>query len=221
MSGIAGPKQSVCGIYVVTDASGTLGRDHSAIASSAVAGGAYVVQLRDMMLTDRELMEVAKTIRELTSGTDTLFIVNNRADIALAADADGVHLGQDDLTVGAARQILGSDAIIGVSTGGVEEAVQAEADGASYVAIGPIFATATKTDAGDSVGLDAITEIKRAVKVPVVAIGGITQANIKSVAKAGADAAAVVSAVAGAPDMTKAVYELIKAFNSGRKRVSL
>jgi len=213
MSGLSG--RTMNGIYVVTD--GRLGakRDHIAIAAAAVSGGAAFVQLRESNLPDKNLLEIAQQIRNLTLGTNTLFIINNRLDIAIACDADGVHVGQSDIPAKTARTLLGPDKIIGVSTGSVEEALKAEADGADYVAIGPVFTTLTKLDAGSAVGLEAITQVKHAVKVPVVAIGGISAENIRLVAQAGADSAAVVSAVTGTVDMTEAVKVLLKEFLSG------
>jgi thiamine-phosphate pyrophosphorylase len=203
------------GIYVVTDRELCPGRSHLDIAMAAVEAGACCVQLRDKSLGGRNLVELAKSIRCAVMGTKVKFIVNDRLDVALAVGADGVHLGQDDIPVSSARAVMGQTAIVGVSVGSVEEAVQGENDGASYVAVGPIFATATKSDAGNPVGLETITAVKNAVSVPVVAIGGIGVDNIASVAKAGADAAAVVSAVVCAPDMVEAVRALSREFEKG------
>jgi thiamine-phosphate pyrophosphorylase len=207
--------RQIRGIYVVTDDRGAPGRDHEAIAAAAARGGASCVQLREKNLSDRELLELARKMKSVTLGSCTLFIINDRLDIALACGSDGAHVGQDDIPARTAREILGPDAIVGVSAGSPEEAIRAEADGATYVAIGPVFATATKPDAGAAVGLEAVTQIKRAVKIPVVAIGGISLANIASVAAAGADAAAVASAIVGAPDMAEAVRALAREFSRG------
>ena len=205
------------GIYVVTDGRAGPGRDHVAIAAAAVAGGACIIQLREKDVPDRQLLEIACAILSLTQEAGALFIINNRPDIALACAADGVHVGQDDLPIGSVRKILGPDAIIGASTANAEEAARAEAEGASYVAVSPVFSTMTKEDAGEGVGLEVITQIRRAVSIPVAAIGGISLANIASVAAAGADSAAVVSAVTGAPDMKEAVRALAAEFARGRK----
>lgn len=215
MSGLSGRMMN--GVYVVTD--GRLGakRDHTAIAAAAVSGGAAFVQLRESGLPDKNLLEIAQQIRNLTLGTNTLFIINNRLDIAIACNADGVHVGQSDIPAEVARTLLGPDKLIGVSTGSVEEAIKAEADGADYVAIGPVFATPTKLDAGSAVGLEAVTRVRSAVKSPVVAIGGISAENIRLIAQAGADSAAVVSAVTGAADMVEAVKVLSEEFWSGYK----
>lgn len=203
------------GIYVVTDRDLYPSRSHLDVALAAVEAGACCVQLRDKSLCGRDLVEVAKSIRCAVIGSRVKFIVNDRMDVALAVGADGVHLGQDDIPVSSARAVMGGDTIIGVSVASVEEAVRGENDGASYVAVGPIFATATKSDAGAPVGLDMITAVKQAVDVPVVAIGGINIGNIALVAQAGADAAAVVSAVVCAPDMKEAVIALSREFEKG------
>lgn len=209
--------RKIFGVYVVTDGEISPGRTHVEMAEAAVAGGASCVQLREKKMPDREMLRVANKMRDVTWGTKTLFIVNNRLDIALACGADGLHVGQDDLPLGVVREIVGPDMIVGVSTGTVEEALRAEAEGADYVAIGPIYETATKSDAGAAVGLQAITDIRHAVGVPVVAIGGIGMGNIASVAAAGADSAVVVSAVVCASDMAGSARELAVEFERGRK----
>jgi len=203
------------GIYVITDKDLCPGRSHLDIALAAVEAGACCVQLRDKSLCGRELVETARSIRCAVMSGRVKFIVNDRMDVALAVGADGVHLGQDDIPVSSARAVMGEDAIIGVSVASVEEAVRGENDGASYVAVGSVFATATKTDAGVPVGLEMITAVKQAVGVPVVAIGGINIENVALVAQAGADAAAVVSAMVCAPDMREAVVELSREFEKG------
>ncbi|MBI2844164.1 MAG: thiamine phosphate synthase [Armatimonadetes bacterium] len=212
-----GAKNGVAGIYVVTDSVIAPGRSHTAIAEAAVAGGAACVQLREKRLPDYELLSVAFELRKVTQGSSALFIVNDRPDIAALCGADGVHVGQSDAGASEARNILGADAVVGVSVANVEEALRAEAEGASYVAVGSIFPTSTKSDAGDALRLQAITEIRRAVKVQQVAIGGINLSNIASVAAAGADAAAVVSAVVCADDMAEAVRMLAAEFERGLK----
>ncbi|MEN6521983.1 MAG: thiamine phosphate synthase [Armatimonadota bacterium] len=209
------PKQVITGLYVITDGRFEPDRGHIAITAAAIAGGAPVVQLRETNLADRDLLEVARRIRTLTLDAGITFIINNRLDIAIACNADGLHIGQDDFPASAARKILGPSAIIGVSTSNVEEALKAETDGADYVGVGPVFSTMTKLDAGEAVGLETVTRIKQAVRLPVVAIGGISISNIRSVALAGADSAAVISAVTGAPDMAGAVKALSEEFRPG------
>ncbi len=134
--------------------------------------------------------------------------MNDRVDVAAAVGADGVHLGQEDIPLEAARKMLGSMAIIGVSAACVEEAIEAERGGADYLGVGPIFPTPSKDDAGEPIGLDGLKEIRRAVNIPLIAIGGINQDNLEAVMEAGADGAAVISAVAGAEDMVAAARRL-------------
>lgn len=210
---------SLAGVYVVTDGTMLPGRTHIEIAEACVAAGAGCVQLREKNLPDRDVFELAIAIRRMTEYTKTIFIVNNRADIAVACGADGLHVGQDDLSAAVARKIIGPDAILGVSALSVEDAVRAEADGADYVAPGPIFATASKSDAGPVMGLASIREIKQAVNIPVVAIGGIGLANIAEISEAGAESAAVISAVVCAPDMADAIRVLQTEFQRGKSLV--
>ena len=196
-------------LYVITDGRSGLGRSHLRIAEAAIRGGADVVQLRDKDASGGRLYEVALRLRKLTRGAGVPFIVNDRLDVALAADADGVHVGRHDLPASAARKILGPGRILGVSAETVEEAVAAEKDGADYLGVGPVFeARGTKADAGEPLGLELIANIRRHCRIPIVAIGGINAENARKVREAGADAAAVISAIAGAEDMEEAARGL-------------
>jgi thiamine-phosphate pyrophosphorylase len=152
------------------------------------------VQYRDKEKSRREIYEEAIRLRKLTKDFNAVLIVNDYADIALAVDADGVHLGQDDLPIEEARKIMGSNKIIGISTHSLEQAKEAEKGGADYIGFGPVFRTTTK-DAGIPKGTDMLQEIKRQVHLPVVAIGGINIENIRSVLDTGVDAVAVASAI--------------------------
>jgi thiamine-phosphate pyrophosphorylase len=152
------------------------------------------VQYRDKEKSRREIYEEAIRLRKLTKDFKAVLIVNDYADIALAVDADGVHLGQDDLPIEEARKIIGSNKIIGISTHSLEQAKEAEKGGAGYIGFGPVFRTTTK-DAGIPKGTDMLKEIKRQVHLPVVAIGGINIENIRSVLDTGVDAVAVASAI--------------------------
>ena len=190
-------------LYVITDKNSSKGRGHLEVIKSAIDGGADVVQLRDKEATARELVQVGNEIRLLTHRKHVTFIVNDRVDIVLATDADGVHLGQDDLPLSIARKILGKDKIIGVSTHSLEEAIQAEEKGADYIAVGPIFTTPTKVDY-KPVGLELIRQVKDRIKIPFVAIGGIDENNAREVLKAGATRVAVVRAVVGSDNITEA-----------------
>lgn len=152
------------------------------------------VQYRDKEKSRREIYEEAIRLRKLTKDFNAALIVNDYVDIALAVGADGVHLGQDDLPVREAREIMGRDKIIGISTHSLEQAIDAEKEGADYIGFGPVFHTVTK-DAGRPKGTDILQEIKRHVQIPVIAIGGINLENIKLVLDTGVDAVAVASAI--------------------------
>ncbi len=197
-------------LYVITDEEVGGGLSHAEIAQQAIAGGADVIQLRDKTCGSRELLRIGCIIREITGKTGTLFIVNDRLDVALACGADGVHLGQDDISAGVARQLTPPGFIIGVSVGTLEEAIQADREGADYLALSPVFPTASKNDAGPGHGLEVLWEIRRNVSIPVIAVGGITTGNVHDVIVAGAEGIAVISAVVGSPDIMAAARELKK-----------
>ncbi|HKS21365.1 MAG TPA: thiamine phosphate synthase [Thermoanaerobaculia bacterium] len=197
------------GLYVLTDPR----RGAEETVRAALAGGARIVQLREKSLPTPRLIDLAKQLGDLARERGALFIVNDRVDVALAAEADGVHLGPDDMHPRDARALLG-DRIVGVSVSTVDEAA-ALAPFATYLGVGAIYGSATKLDAGDAVGPSRITEIRNAFPhIPIVAIGGITLDNIGAVAKAGADAAAVVSAVVCKDDMRAATEALVRAWDS-------
>ncbi len=202
----------IAGVYVITDRFINPKRSHLDIARAAVEGGAFVLQLRDKEATTRQLLEWAREIRDLTRRTGTLFIVNDRVDIALAADADGIHVGDDDMPVPIARRLLGAGKIIGRSVANEKEALQAVAEGADYVSIGSIFTTSTKPDAGEPVGVEMVKRVRQVLPphYPLVAIGGINLQNAAAVFEAGADAVAVVSAIACADDPIKVIRQFQK-----------
>jgi len=177
----------------------------------ALQAGVKWVQYRDKERSRREIYEESLRLMGIAKKFDATLIVNDHPDIALAADADGVHLGQDDLPVKEARKIMGKNRIIGISTHTVEQARDADRDGADYIGFGPVFHTTTK-DAGRPKGIEMLREIKRQVRIPVVAIGGITTENIRPVLEAGADAVAVASAMlrGDIEENTKRFLEIIK-----------
>jgi thiamine-phosphate pyrophosphorylase len=195
-------------LYVITDETIAGGRSPAEIARRAVAGGAGVIQLRDKGRSCAELVPVGREIAAITRNTGAVFIVNDRLDVAMACGADGVHLGQEDLRVSTARQLAPPGFIIGVSVSSVEEAMEAECEGADYLALSPTFSTASKGNAGPGLGLGRLREICRAVSIPVIAIGGINRQNVRDVIAAGADGIAVISAVVASPDITAAAREL-------------
>ena len=195
-------------LYVVTDSDLSRGRTDAETARLAYEGGADAVQLRMKHTDGGEMLAQAREIAAMAQEMGRFFFVNDRVDIAMASGADGVHLGQSDIPVGVARRLMGDDAIIGVSVQTVEQAVAAVEGGADYLGVGSIFRTSTKPDAVQALGLGAVFEIRQAVDVPIVAIGGINRGNIQDVIRAGADAAAVVSAVVAQEDPRAAAHEL-------------
>lgn len=198
-------------LYVITDEVLSRGRSHVEIAKAAIAGGADVIQLRDKTASSRKLYEAALKIRQLTHNSGITFIVNDRLDIALASDADGLHVGQDDLPATAARKLLKPSMILGVSAIILEEAVQAEKDGADYLGVGPVFeARGTKNDAGEPLGLELIVKVRQKCSIPIVAIGGINDSNVSEVVRAGAHSVAVISAIVSSEDIAKATTDLKK-----------
>lgn len=196
-------------LYLVTDR-GLLGdKDLAKTVEQAIQGGVTVVQVREKNLSSAEFYQVALVIKGVTEKYGVPLIVNDRADIALAVDAAGLHIGQDDLPVVVARELLGPDKIIGVSAATLAEALLAQEQGADYLGIGAVFPTNTKDDA-DSVSLAELQAIKAKVKIPIVAIGGINGSNIRDVMNTGIDGVAVVSAIVAAADPKAAACKLIQ-----------
>ena len=206
--------QRIHGLYVIIDPDACGGRSPVDVTRAALEGGGSMIQWRDKRRDKGDQLADARAIRALCREHGALFIANDHIDLAIAVEADGVHLGQHDLPIDAVRPIVGDAMIIGVSTNNADEARAAEAAGADYVAVGAIFATSSK-DVTRPASLERLREVKDAVRVPVVAIGGINANNIASVIDAGADAAAVISAVCGADDPRRAARELADAFLRG------
>lgn len=163
----------------------------------ALEAGVRIVQYREKELSLRRQIEEAKEVLELCRDFGATFVVNDRVDLALAVGADGVHLGPEDMPPELARKILGEGKLVGVSVGSVEEAMRAKEAGADYIGVGPIFHTSTKSDAGPPIGLEGLREVRSAVDLPIVAVGGINLENLREVARAGADAVCAISAVSG------------------------
>ena len=195
-------------LYIITDQRISHGKSHLEVAEAVLEGGATVLQFRDKEIGDSEAIEVCQKIHKLTRGKGIPFIVNDRVEVAKAVDADGVHLGQEDMSFSSARKILGKEKIIGISVETIEQALKAVEGGADYLGIGPIYPTATKPDAGKALGIARLKEIRESVNIPIVAIGGINENNLEEVLKAGADGVAVISAVVSAPDITEACRKL-------------
>lgn len=202
-------------LYVVLDRELSGGRDLREVTRAALAGGARAIQVRGKNWTARELYETTLALRPLTAAGGALLVVNDRLDVALAAGADGVHVGQSDLPAAAARELLGPGRILGVSVSTIEEAREAAAV-ADYVSVSPVFDTPTKPDAGRGVGLEGLRCIAAAVApVPAVAIGGINLGTAAACTAAGAAGLAVVSAVVSAPDVEAAARALLAAAAAG------
>ena len=200
--------EKVVGLYVILDRQFLVGRNELDVAGQIIEGGARLIQLRDKQSKKRELLPVAQKLREFCSQADVLFIMNDYLDLAMAVDADGLHVGQEDLPLPVIRRELPIDKIVGCSVKTLSQATKAQAEGADYIAVGSIFPTATK-DGATVVGVDMLKELKRTVSTPLVAIGGINQNNIGEVVSAGAYAVAVISAVLGEKDIKGAVQKLI------------
>lgn len=195
-------------VYVITTTLPHLGRDHFAIAEAAVRGGATVLQFRDKTMPDAEFASTASHILSIARKSGVPLIVNDRVEIAVAIGADGIHVGRSDAAVGDIRRSLPPGMIVGASATCYEEAIAACDAGADYLGAGPIFSTASKTDAATPLGLSELARICRDAKLPVVAIGGINVGNLRGIVEAGAAGAAVIAAVAEAADVTAATAKL-------------
>jgi len=193
-------------LYAMIDTSG--GHEPVALARQLLDSGARVLQLRLKDHSSRHLLAIATVIADLCRQRGALFIVNDRADIAKLAGADGVHAGQDDLPLAAARAIVGERMIVGVSTHNVEQARAAEAGGADYIGFGAIYSGGLK-NVINARGLDRLRMVRAAVKLPIVAIGGITEATVPAVLGAGADAVAIITDIVRAPDLPAKVRSLL------------
>jgi thiamine-phosphate pyrophosphorylase len=204
--------------YIITNANIVAGRDHVEGARQALEGGADVIQFREKKMDTGEMIRVCATIQDLCRQHRAVFIVNDRVDVALAMDADGVHVGQEDMPATTARRLIGPHKILGVSASDVVKARKAQADGADYIGTGMVFAAGIKKDIGVVRGLSVLRDVSRAVEIPVVAIGGIDHGNAASCIEAGAAGCAVVTAVIGAPDATQATRNLAQIIRDAKTR---
>lgn len=195
-------------LYAIVDTAQTGGRPLVSVIDAMLAGGVSVLQLRMKDRPADEFLRLALTARERTTRAGCLFIVNDRVDIALAARADGVHLGQDDLPLEAARPLVG-EMLIGISTHSLEQAEAAERGGADYIGFGPMFPTRTKETGYGSRGVAMLESVRRRVGIPIVAIGGITADNVARTWNSGADAAAMISYLTQSDDVTARVKEIL------------
>lgn len=197
-------------LYLVTDRPLCLGRDLEWVVSEAVKGGVSIVQLREKEASTREFVELATRLKNVLQPAGVPLIINDRIDVALAADADGVHIGQSDMPYGIARRLLGPDKIIGLSVENPEEVEEANALDVDYIAVSPVYGTPTKTDTAPPFGLEGLRRAVQIARHPVVAIGGMNERTAPDVFAAGADGIAVVSAICSAPDPRVAAERLAR-----------
>ena len=206
-------------VYLVTQESLSAGRSTREVVEAAIAGGVDVVQLREKDRSARERYHLGRKLRTLTREAGVTFVVNDRVAIAQAVDADGVHLGDEDLPVSVAREILGADAVVGRAVSFVEDAVAAERAGADYLGVGAVYSTGSKDDIDDdeyAIGPERVADIAAAVDIPVVGIGGVDADNAGPVVEAGADGVAVITAITRADDPEAATRELGEAVEDAR-----
>lgn len=200
------------GLYLILDSAALKGCSEVDVAAQAIRGGAKVIQLRDKQRTKVKLLEIARRLKEVCADGGVLFIINDHLDIALAVEADGLHLGLEDMPLTEARRLLPIDTVIGCSATTVSQALRAQANGADYVAVGSIYPTLSK-EKYRLVGLATLQRVRSRVSLPLVAIGGINHANLKGVMKAGATSVAVISAVLGTDDVERATRRLVAEMN--------
>lgn len=198
-------------LCLVADTEATGDRNLASIVHKAVSNGVTLVQLRAKNLASSDFFHLASEISQILSPRKIPFIINDRLDIALACHSDGVHLGQKDLPIPEARQLLGEDKIIGISTSTCEEALEAQAKGADYLGVGPIYPTDSKADTGPVIGIEELKAIRECVEIPILAIGGINSSNAHAPMEAGANGIAVISAILDAHDIPKAIHDLLDA----------
>ena len=194
-------------VYLVTDRRNKTDEEFLYIIEEAIKGGTTIVQLREKTASTKEFYELALRVKKITSRYGVPLLINDRIDIALAVDSEGVHIGQDDMPADIAREIIGDDKILGVSASTVDEAKKAEMDSADYIGSGAVFPTATKDDA-DSVSKEELKEIVDSIDIPVVAIGGITVKNANTLKGSGIAGFSVVSAIMSAEDPKEASRKL-------------
>lgn len=208
--------ERITGLYAVIDTESLKGRQPAIIAGQMIKGGAKIIQLRCKERSRGEFLNIASELKKVCVKNGILFIVNDSLEVALAVNPDGLHVGQEDIPVAEARKLMPIDMILGCSISNVKEAVKAKNEGADYLGVGAIYVTETKQSA-KAIGLATIGKIKKETGLPIVAIGGINKGNLADVTKAGADSAAVISAIMGAENIEKATRELVQIFKRMEK----
>ena len=209
----------IAGLYAIIDSQVLKKRSHTEVASQVIRGGARAIQLRDKLHSKKELLPIAQQLKKLCAKHNVLFIVNDYLDIALASDADGLHLGQNDLPTKEARKLLPIDKILGCSTTTVSQATTAQADGADYIAVGSMYSTPSKATA-KVVGLERLRQVRQVVTLPLVAIGGINKDNTAEVIAAGANSVAVISAILYAENVEKAARQIAAGFEAQDEQIN-
>ncbi|MBU4426803.1 MAG: thiamine phosphate synthase [Proteobacteria bacterium] len=202
-------------LHILTDTVLQSRFSHMEITRLAIAGGADTIQYRQKSGSTREMIEIARNMKRLCSEAGVMFIVNDRLDVAIAAEADGVHLGQDDFPIPMARGLLGEGRIIGGSAATLDEARKCLSEGADYVGFGPVYPTSSKDNAGPVSGIDILKQVVEVIPLPIIAIGGVSAENIPDVMRAGAHGIAVISAVCCQDDPEEATRALYQALNKG------
>ncbi|MDR1618466.1 MAG: thiamine phosphate synthase [Treponema sp.] len=195
-------------LYLCTDRVLALGRPITEAVEAAIAGGVTMVQLREKDASTGDFYRIALEVQAITRRHRVPLVINDRLDIALAVGAEGLHIGQSDLPLPAARRLAGNTMFIGVSVGTVEKALRAQRQGADYLGVGAVYPTGSKADAGEAIGLEGLATICAAVKIPVAAIGGVNTANAAEVMKTGAAGIAVISGILSRPDIKEAAQNL-------------
>ena len=209
-------KKQIGRLHLLTDTVLQSRFSHVELTKLAIAGGADTIQFRQKGGSTREMIEVARQMKKLCEQSDVMFIVNDRVDVAIAAGADGVHLGQDDFPIPLARELLGEGRVIGGSAATITEARNCLSEGADYVGFGPVYPTTSKDDAGPVSGIDILKQVVEAVPLPIIAIGGIGAENTAEIIRAGAQGIAVISAVCCQEDPERATKTLYQVLNTGK-----
>ena len=208
LNGLSKRRTLPAGIYALTSELHSQGRSNIEVASKIVASGVPILQYREKSKKVRKMYEECLVLRAMTQQYGALFIINDHLDLALAVGADGVHIGQDDLPLSKVRELVGHDLLIGVSTHSPAQALAAVSGGADYIGVGPLFATKTKIDVCDPVGLDYLDYVVKNLDIPFVAIGGIKEHNLADVIQAGARTVALVTEIVGNPDIMSKIKRL-------------
>lgn len=202
-------------LHVLTDTRLQNRFSHEELTEMAIAGGADAIQFRQKDGSTMEMIKIACNMKKICAKAGVLFIVNDRIDVAIASDADGVHLGQDDFPIPLARKLLGDDKIIGGSAGNIDEALKCLSEGVDYIGFGPVYGTLSKEDAGPARGLEGMKDLLKEISLPVIAIGGVNSLNIPEIIGAGAYGIAVISAVCCTEDPVQAARKLKEALEHG------